>query len=271
MVSAVFIITIALGAAFLLGLLPDNWRKTAYFITLSALALMSLIAASWLRAFAMDGVANVEFFTAGTQPPFAINLRVGLAEATLALLSSLIGLFSALYMRDILLEQGRRAMSVLLIFIMALCGIILTRDMFNLFVFLELVVISTGGLVLLSDDKRALGAGFKYLIVSQLVSILLLIGIIFAYHATGSLNIDDMAAAKLNLLQGGSLAFFLMFIAIVAELKPFPANGWGLDIYESAHPAFSAIFSAATGAAMLYAVDKLLLIGGNQWLPLATA
>jgi len=270
-VSPIFSITVGLGTAFLLGLLPEKWRNSAYIITLAALALMSLITASWLRAFAMDGVTNVEFFTAGTQPPFAINLRVGLAEAALAFLSSLIGLFSALYMRDILLEQGRRAMAVLLIFVMALCGIILTRDMFNLFVFLELVVISTGGLVLLSEDSRALGAGFKYLIVSQLVSILLLIGIIFAYHATGSLNLDDMAAAKLNLLQGGSLAFFLMFIAIVAELKPFPANGWGLDIYESAHPAFSAIFSAATGAAMLYAVDKLLLIGGNQWLPLATA
>jgi formate hydrogenlyase subunit 3/multisubunit Na+/H+ antiporter MnhD subunit len=79
-----------------------------------------------------------------------------------------------------------------------------------------------------------------------------------------------MAAASCCRASGGAIAFFLMFIAIVAELKPFPANGWALDIYESAHPAFSALFSAATGAAALFAVDKLLLIGGADWLPMAT-
>lgn len=271
MVSPLYIIAVGLGAAFLLGLLPEKWQRAAYGVTLIALALMGWIAGSWLWAFALQGAAPVEIFTAGTQPPFAINFRVGLAEASLALLMALTGLHAALYMRDTLFKQGRRAMAVLLIFVMATCGVIFTRDLFNLFVFMELVVISTGGLVLLSADRRALGAGLKYLIVSQLVSILMLVGMVFAYHATGTLNIDGMAAAQADLFKGGALAFFLMLMAVLAELKPFPANGWGLDIYESAHPAFAALFSAATGAATVYAADKLLLIGGAQWLPLASA
>lgn len=270
MVSPMYIIAAGLGAAFLLGLLPKQWRSVAYAITLTALAAMAWIAGSWLYAFAVNGAASVEIFTAGTQPPFAINFRVGLAEAALALLTTLVGLHSALYMKDTLFRHGRQAMAILLIFVMALCGIIFTRDVFNLFVFMELTVISTAGLVLLSADRRALGAGLKYLIVSQVVSMLLLIGIIFLYHATGTLNIDDMAAAQVNLLQGGALAFFLLLMAVLAELKPFPANGWGLDIYESAHPAFSAIFSTATGGATIYAADKMLQIGGVEWLPAAT-
>ena len=270
MVNAMFIIATALGAAFLLGLLRDSWRVTAYAVTLAALACMSWIAAGWLWAFAVAGAAPVEIFTAGTAPPFAINLRMALPEAAALLLVNLTGLLAALYLRDTLLKQGRRAMAVLLIFTMALGGIIVTRDIFNLFVFFELTVISTGGLILLSMDKRALGAGFKYLIASQLISILLLVGIIFSYHATGTLNIDGMADASASLMKAGSLAFFLMFIAIVAELKPFPANGWALDIYESAHPAFSALLSAAAGTAALFAIDKLLLIGGSAWLPVAT-
>ncbi|MBU0656150.1 MAG: NADH-quinone oxidoreductase subunit F [Gammaproteobacteria bacterium] len=271
MVSPMYIIAAGLGGAFLLGLLPNKWRTIPYAITLAILGIMAWIAGSWLYAFAVQGAASVEIFTAGTQPPFAINFRVGLAEASLALLTTLVGLHSALYMKDTLFKQGRQAMAVLLIFIMALCGVIFTRDVFNLFVFMELVVIATAGLVLLSADRRALGAGIKYLIVSQLVSILLLVGIIFLYHATGTLNIDDMAAAQVNLLQGGAMAFFLLFVAVLAELKPFPANGWGLDIYESAHPAFSAIFSTATGGATIYAADKMLQIGGAEWLPAATA
>ncbi len=270
MVSPLYIIVVGLGAAFLLGLLRDHWRSAAYGVTHAALACMVAISAYWVWVSAQPGAAPVEVYTAGTRPPFAINLRMGLVEAVLTLLANLTGLFSAAYLRGTMFLQGRRAMAVLLIFTMAVCGIVMTRDLFNLFVFLELVAITTGGLILLSKDPRALGAGFKFLIASQVVTILLLLGIIFSYHATGTLNIDGMAAVSGKLLNMAPLAFFLMLIAVIAEIKPFPANGWALDIYESAHPGFSAMVSAAAGSAALFAVDKLLLIGGPDWLPLAT-
>jgi formate hydrogenlyase subunit 3/multisubunit Na+/H+ antiporter MnhD subunit len=270
MVSALYILAAGLGAAFLLGLLKEQWRGAAYVITLAALAFMAWVSAGWLWAFDLGHGSPVEIFTAGAEPPFAINLRMGVPEAALTLLVNLTGLLAAIYLKDTLLERGRRAMAVLVVAIMALCGLILTRDIFNLFVFLELIAISTGGLILLSDNEHALSAGFKYLIVSQIISVFLLIGIIFAYHATGTLNIDGLTASALTLQPAGMLAFMMVFIAVMAELKPFPANGWALDIYEAAHPSFSAIFSAATGAAILYAADKMLDIGGPDWLPIAT-
>jgi formate hydrogenlyase subunit 3/multisubunit Na+/H+ antiporter MnhD subunit len=270
MVSAIFLIAIALAAAFLLGLLKDEWRNAGYAVTLAALGSMTWIAAYWVWAFAAEGAAPVQILTAGTPPPFAINLQMALPEAALTLIVCATGSLSALALRETLLRLGRRSMAVLLVAVMAYCGIILTRDVFNLFVFFELAAIATGGLILLSEDERALAAGFKYLVVSQVIGILLLIGIIFAYHATGTLNIDGMAGASLGLLPNGAAAFFLILIALVAELKPVPANGWALDIYESAHPAYSALFSAAGAAAALYAVDKLLAVGGAPWLPVAT-
>jgi formate hydrogenlyase subunit 3/multisubunit Na+/H+ antiporter MnhD subunit len=274
MVSPLLIIALGLGGAFLLGFLKDSQGRLAWALTLAALAGMSAVSAVWLWALVNGSVGPTEIWTAGTPPPFAINLRMALPEAVLTVLISLTGLLATLSLKDALLAQGRRAMAVLLVISMALCGVVLTRDIFNLFVFFELIVIATAGLVLLSDDDRAIAAGFKYLVVSQVISAFMLIGIIFAYHATGTLNLEGM-----NGLTGmigvagqpvGLIAFFLIFIALVAELKPFPANGWALDIYESAHPGFSAIFSAATGSAALYAVDKLLLAGGAGWLPVAT-
>jgi formate hydrogenlyase subunit 3/multisubunit Na+/H+ antiporter MnhD subunit len=270
MVNAIYIIVAALSAAFLLGFVNLARRGIAYTITLVALALMSCISAGWVWAFVVNHAATVDILTGGALPPFAINLRMGLSEAVLTLLVNLTGLLSVLYLKDVLFSLGQRAMVVLLVAVMALSGIILTRDLFNMFVFFELAIISTAGFMLLSEDARALAAGFKYLIVSQMLSIFFLIGIIFAYHATGTLNIDGLATSALELKAGGSIAFFFLFIAVVAELKPFPANGWALDLYESAHPAFSALFSAATGSAVIYAIDKMLLIGGPQWLPLAT-
>ena len=265
MVSALYIIAVAMAAAFFLGLLKDDKRGLAFIVTLATLAFMSWVSAGWLWAFVANAAQPVEIFTAGAQPPFAINLRMGLAEAALTLLINLTGLLSAIYLKDTLLRLGHRAMAVLIIATMALCGIILTRDIFNLFVFFELTAIATGGLILLADENdnaRALSAGFKYLIVSQVISVFLLLGILFAYHVTGTLNIDGMNGTQWALLNGGAIAFFMMFIAVIAELKPFPANGWALDIYESAHPAFSAIFSAASSAATIFALDKLLLVGG---------
>ncbi len=300
MVNAIFIIAIGLGTAFLLGLLRESWRNTAYVLTLGALTTMAWIAIGWISSFAIAGQAAVEIFTAGAKPPFSINFHVGITEASLVLLVTLSSLLCALYMKNALFRLGRKSMSVLLVFTMALCGIILTRDVFNLFVFFELVVIATAGLILLSEkpsankelsankepsankessthkEKCALSAGFKYLIISQMVTILLLLGIILAYHASGTLNIDGMAELTSGNLSGtvkgvGSIAFFLMLIAILIEVKPFPANGWALDIYESAHPGFAALFSAAmAGGAAIFAVDKLLLIGGSQWFPLVT-
>jgi formate hydrogenlyase subunit 3/multisubunit Na+/H+ antiporter MnhD subunit len=270
MVSAIYMLAAALGGAFLLGFLRDGTRATAYVVTLVALAFMSYVSAAWLWSFAHDGNTSVDILTAGTSPPFAINLRMGLSEAALTLLVNLTGLLSAIHLKNVLLVLGRRAIAVLLVAVMALSGIILTRDIFNTFVFFELAAIATAGLILLSKDNRALSAGFKYLIVSQFVSVLLLVGIIFSYHATGTLNIDGMIEAAPLLQTGGAIAFFLTFIAVITELKPFPANGWALDIYESAHPAFSAIFSAASSTAFLFAADKLLQIGGSGWYPAAT-
>ena len=268
MVSAIFIIAAGLGAAFLLGLLNPASKGLAFGITVLALAFMSWVSVSWLIAFAGGTAVTAEIFTAGFAPPFAINLRMGLAEAALLTVINLTGLFSAFYLREALTKLGSKSMAVLLIALMALSGLVLTRDIFNLFVFFELIVIATGGLVLLSEDERSLAAGFKYLVVSQIISILLLIGIIFTYHANGSLNIDDFAPAPLA-FAGAGLAFFLLLAALVLELKPFPANGWALDIYESAHPGFSAVFSAASGTAALFAADKVLATS-PEWLPLAT-
>ncbi|OSM04072.1 putative NADH dehydrogenase [Magnetofaba australis IT-1] len=271
--SAILIIAVALGAAFFLGLMPARAEGAAYRVMLAALAVMGLIAGGCVWLFATSNAAPVDIRTAGFQPPFSINLRMGLSEAALSLTVILTALLSAIALSEPLQRLGRRAMAVLLILTMALCGVIATRDIFNLFVFFELVVIATAGLVLLSADSRALTAGFKYLIVSQVISIFMLVGIIFVYHAGGSLNIDDLHSVGMmgGVAKGAALAFFLLFIAVVTELKPFPANGWALDLYESAHPAFSAIFSVASGAAALFAADKMLLLGGSGWTMAATA
>ena len=213
----------------------------------------------------------VEILTAGTEPPFAINLRMGLPEAGLTLLINVTGLLSALLSARHPVRQGRRAMAVLLIFTMALCGIVLTRDLFNLFVFFELVAIATGGLILLSRDNRALGAGFKFLVASQVITILLLVGIIFSYHATGTLNIDGMAEARSTLLQARRTRLLPDAYRGRHRAETLPGQWLGAGYLRVRAPGlFGDVLGRGRLAPRSYAVDKLLLIGGADWLPIAT-
>jgi formate hydrogenlyase subunit 3/multisubunit Na+/H+ antiporter MnhD subunit len=109
-----------------------------------------------------------------------------------------------------------------------------------------------------------MGAGFKYVLATGIISGFLLIGIIFTYYYTGSLNIDDIANAKVY-MHGGSIAIFMILIAAVLEMKPFPANGWGLDVYEGSDPGLAAIISAATATAAYFVLYKIMSIAGPEW------
>ena len=78
--------------------------------------------------------------------------------------------------------------------VMGIQGMVMTRDLFNLFVFLEIVSIATYGLLSLQDTPAALSATFKYLMATVLASTFFLIGTMLLYAVTGLLNIDDLIA-----------------------------------------------------------------------------
>mgnify|MGYP006290369453 FL=1 len=156
-------------------------------------------------------------------------------------------------------------MIIYLLLFVGLNVMIMTRDLFNLFVFLEVSSIAIVGLVLLQRDHPSLSAGFKYLIATGVISGLLLIGIIFTYHYAGSLYIEDIINADLPLIKGGIVSIFLILIAVALELKPFPANGWALDLYQAAHPGLAALVSAGFASAMFFVFYKLLPLLGGEW------
>src|SRR6516165_8060844 len=121
--------------------------------------------------------------------------------------------------------------------VMGIQGMVMTRDLFNLFVFLEIVSIATYGLLALGASLAAQSAAFKFLMATIVASTFFLLGTMLI-SVTGMLNIDDLIANR-SLIAGpiGFAALMLLLGCLLIELKPFPANGWGLDVYETApHP-----------------------------------
>ena len=264
MISPIHILTIGLGVAFALGFVNKKAKDVALVIMLTAIALMGVITGAWLISL-LQGSSAEQVFTAGFKPPYSINLLMGLNEAFLTTAINLIGFLGGLYLYGSLKKTGNHAIMVFLIFIMGLNVIIMTRDIFNLFVFMEVVTISTAGLIILTDAGKAIQAGFKYMMVTGIISGIFLLGVIFAYYFSGTLNIDGLSTAKLGLMKGGSVALLLVLVSLVVELKPFPANGWAIDVYEASSPGIAAMISAGSATALYYVLYKLMGMATGTW------
>ena len=124
-------------------------------------------------------------------------------------------------------------------------GVIITGDMFNLFVFLEIASVASYALVAFGTERHELEAAFKYAVMSTVGSLFVLLGIVFLYSYTSTLNMADMA---LTLSQKGlgniailSSVLFLMGFGLKAALVPFHA--WLPDAHPSAPAPISAMLS----------------------------
>jgi len=258
MVSPFYILIVGLGLGFLVGLAGKKQAKLSNLLVLLAMAFFTAVAAGWFVGFVSGNFQPQSFFSAGFKPPFSINLYVGLYEAAISLLVNALGFLSVLYFRKHLLNEARPLGAVMLVLFMGLNMLIFTRDLFNIFVFLEITTISLSGLILMDDNRQAHAAGFKYLLASSLISAFYLLGAVLVYFSTGSLYLDDFLAFSSFSNPMAAIAAFLIVIALILELKPFPANGWALDVYEASHPGTGAIISGAVGTVMLFLLYKLM-------------
>jgi len=261
MVSPIYLIVTALGTAFLLPLFDKISRSLSRTIFLLALAFMAYIAGSSLAA-AFQG-ASPDLFTAGFTPPVSINLRMGVEESFAVLSVLTAALLGALHLNSVWKKGGPGGMMAYLALALGVSGIIMTRDLFNLFVFLEITSIATYGLISLKSDRNALEAGFKYLMAGGLSSIFYLLGAVYIYRLTGSLSLDwilqDSLMVQTVFSSGvGMAALFMLTAALLIELKPFPANGWALDVYQAAPSGIAGVIASANAGAMIFALLKIM-------------
>jgi formate hydrogenlyase subunit 3/multisubunit Na+/H+ antiporter MnhD subunit len=254
------IFIVGLGGAFLIPLLYRIGGQAVAAALVLALTAMTVISGAALVAL-VQGAPPIEILTGGAKPPVAINLRLGLPEAVFAFSINLVALFGAAYIA----REKYGIVLLYLLLVMGIQGMVMTRDLFNLFVFLEIVSIATYGLLSLRDTPAALSATFKFLMATVLASGFFLIGTLLLYAVTGLLNIDDLIANRAAIAGPIGVAGLIFLLAcLLLELKPFPANGWGLDVYETARPDIAAMISGGVSAGVFFALLKLLPLFENQ-------
>jgi len=241
-------VIIPLFSAFFISLI-GRFAKRAYINFLSVITCLSLLFLSFsgLNLLRHSAVPALVYKIGGWVPPFGICMVLdGLANFMLITVN-LVAFFVSVYSLSYMEKYTDRPKFLTLFFLMltGMNGLIVTGDLFNLFVFLEIASISSYALVAFGTEAEELEASFKYTIMGTLASCFIFLGIAFLYGFTSTLNMADMAnilSAKQNiwLINFVAVLFFMGF-GLKAALMPF--HGWIADAHPSAPASISAMLS----------------------------
>jgi len=196
---------------------------------------------------------------AGYPAPYGIELVGDGLSAILALLISVVAVAVLVYARTTG-PDSNAFYSGFLLLTGGLLGMALTGDLFNLFVFLEIVGLVSYALIASNDDPRAAYGALKYLFLGTAGASLYLIGVGYAFVATGTLNMRDMAAELAALGYSDPLvqaAFGFILIGFMLKIAIFPLHTWQPDAYTYAPDTISAYISALVSTTAAYALIRI--------------
>ncbi len=150
--------------------------------------------------------------------------------------------------------------TLFLLMLAGMNGVLITGDMFNMFVFVEIASIASYALVAFGTEKRELEASFKYAVMGGVASLLILLGVVFLYSATGTLNMGDMRVILAHSEQPGLiyLVFGLLLTGFGLKAAMVPFHAWLPDAHPSAPAPISAMLSGVLIKALgVYAIARI--------------
>lgn len=224
------------------------------------LAFISIAAKPFAKYFLLLGMAFntvAAFFIeagvyeiGGFRPPFGISLVVDhYSFYSVAFMNVIFTLIVVMA-----LEKVKGIQTILLVGLAALNGMLLTGDLFNLFVFLEIA--SIAGYMIVASEKRYI-AVFNYLVMATVGSSLYLLGIVILYAQYGTLNMAAMSDSMMaqGLISGVPL--ILIFVGLGVEVKLVPVNGWVKGVLADSGTLVGPMIASVYAGVMLMVFGRL--------------
>ncbi|WP_332671676.1 monovalent cation/H+ antiporter subunit D [Aromatoleum sp.] len=200
--------------------------------------------------------------------PFGIALMVDRLTALMLVLTATIALAVLVFSAQRWDRVGVHFHSLFQFLLMGLNGAFLTNDLFNLFVFFEVMLAASYGLVLHGYNLRRIRAGMQYIAINLVASFMFLIGVALIYAATGTLNIADLTG-RVGLL-GAQDAYLLrigasvLALAFLTKGAMWPLGFWLPGTYASASPPVAAMFVLMTKVGVYAVLRVWLAVFGNE-------
>ena len=243
--------------------------KQARILTLS-LNFISIILNIILGIYVYSTNEEYTYLMGHFPSPWGNELKIGLIE-TIIITVFILVLFLCLLggkkaINEFIKEDKRNLYYALCDLIQAsLLVLVYTNDIFTSYVFVEIMMLSSVGILMIRDNGRTTAASIRYLIFALIGSGLFLFGIVFLYNITGNLLIPALNESVINLWNTNSyhipllvaMAFIVLGLAIKSGLFPF--HFWMADTYGTAIPTSSGILSGIISKAYIFLLIKIIL------------
>ncbi len=256
------------GAPLLIGgLLFVTPRHHLLRHTLGMGTLLALVAGALaLVIFTADGTVlahQIALWPQGISIPFVADAFSSLLLLVTAVLSAVCFLY--------LIASGEARRSAIASFVLVLVGgvggALLTADLFNLFVFIEVMLLPSYGLLVILSRRGGMGGSRLYVTVNLLASTLFLAGVGLIYAVEGTVNLAELAGAAEDPVTAMAAAVCLAAIAVKAAV--FPVHGWLTRTYAATSPAVAALFSGLHTKIAVYIVFRISAVifeGDANWM-----
>lgn len=258
----VLLVVLPLLAAVLVPLLALRSVRLAQHTALLVLGVVVLGAGLALGRVLTHGTWH--YALGGWPPPWGIEYVIDPLAAGMALLISGMALPTLLYARPMVATwsagQVGAFYSLFLLLVLGLLGMVITGDIFNLYVFLEIsslaayALLATGGI-------RAVVATFRYLLIGTIAATFYLLGVGYLYAITGTLNMADLTAQLATLHTSSAFVVAVAFLTIGLAIKAalFPLHAWLPDVYTYAPAPVSGFIASVMAKVSAYALLRLLV------------
>lgn len=255
-------------------------------IVFGALLLMFRKETAWLAGAAIGGLALAFLSSVGLLarvieegplvmtmgrwlPPFGISFNADLLGASFAALALFVALVCAIHsLRDIGHTGRRYGFYTFLNLMMAgVSGAFLTGDIFNLYVWFEVFLISSFGLIVLGSEKQQIDGATKYAILNLVGTTLFLLATGLLYGAFGTLNMADIAVKAPQVRQVAPMTTLaaLYLLAFAMKAAAFPVNFWLPASYHTPRIVIGALFAGVLTKIGIYALIRtFFMIFGEE-------
>lgn len=256
----VLVIVVSLLSAF--TILIAGWlnKKSCWVISFATI-LVQLVMAVFILHHVLT-VGTIHYWLGGWSPPWGIEYVVDALNAYILVIVLSLALICVTYSkRSIAHELPQKIVSFYTLYqllVTGLCGVTVTGDIFNMYVFIEIFSLSAYALIA-SRGKIALKASFTYLVLGSIGACFFLLGIGFLYSVTGSLNMHDLSLILPPLYENKVVqaAFVFFVVGLSIKMALFPLHTWLPDAHSFAPSEISAMLSGIIIEVSTYALIRV--------------
>lgn len=252
---------IYLAAALAIPLI-GTWKKTAGFsIAISTALIAAALSVYGFLHVLLNGTIHYHF--SGWAPPIGIEYVYDPLSSFVSLVINAVALIVLAHSHRVVDSdiEGRQIpyYAVVMLLLCGFSGMIITGDLFNLYVFIEISSLSGYALIAVGE-KRSAFAAFRYLIIGTIGASFYLLGIGYLYFVGGTLNMSDLAS-MLPLIKDSPtirVALILIVVGLGIKMALFPMHGWLPDSYTYAPTTSSALIAPLGTKVAAYSLLRIL-------------